>query len=196
MELKDKTIGFALCGSFCTFNKIIVELEKLCSLGTNVIPIMSETAASTDTRFGLSNDFINKIEEITKNKVIKTIKDAEQIGPKKLLDALIVAPCTGNSIAKIANGIADTSVTLAVKAHLRNLRPVIISISTNDGLSSNAKNIGTLANKKHIFLVPFAQDDFKEKENSIISKPDLIIPTLEKALDGKQIQPLLLGNLF
>lgn len=196
MELKDKTIGFALCGSFCTFHKIIVQLKGLCEKGANVIPIMSETAASTDTRFGAAADFINEIEDITKNKVIKTIKDAEKIGPKKMLDALIVAPCTGNSIAKIANGIADTSVTLAVKAHLRNLRPVIIFISTNDGLSSNAKNIGVLANKKHIYLVPFAQDDFNEKENSVISKPELIIPTCEKALDGGQLQPLLLGNLF
>lgn len=196
MELSEKTIGFALTGSFCTFKKVIPEIQKLKNLGVNIIPIMSENASSTDTRFGKATDFINEIEEITKNKVITSIKDAEPIGPKKLLDALIVAPCTGNSISKMANGIADTTVTLAVKSHLRNLRPVLIAISTNDGLSSNAKNIGVLANKKNIYFVPFGQDDFKEKENSLVAKMDLIIPALEKALEGKQIQPVLVGNNF
>jgi len=191
MELLEKTIGFALTGSFCTYRKVIPEIQKLKSTGADIIPIMSEISCSTDTRFGKATDFINEIKEITKNKVITTIKDAEPIGPKKLLDVLIVAPCTGNTISKIANGIADTSVTLAVKAHLRNLRPVIIAVSTNDGLGTNAKNIGVLINKKHIYLVPFGQDDAEKKENSLVAKMDLILPTVEKALEGKQIQPIL-----
>lgn len=196
MELREKTIGFALTGSFCTYKKVIPEIQKLKDTGAEIIPIMSETSASTDTRFGKAQDFINEIEEITKNKVIATIKDAEPIGPKKLLDILIVAPCTGNTISKIANGIADTSVTLAVKAHLRNLRPVVIAVSTNDGLSGNAKNIGVLINKKFIYLVPFGQDDFENKENSLVAKMEYILPTCEAALSGKQFQPLLAGNNF
>ena len=193
MELSEKTIGFAMTGSFCTYSKVIPEIQRLSQTGAKIIPIMSEHSSSTDTRFGKAADFIKKIEEITENKVITTINEAEPIGPKKLLDALVVAPCTGNSLSKIANGIADTTVTLAVKSHLRNLRPVVIAVSTNDGLGSNAKNIGILANKKNIFLVPFGQDDFKEKENSLVAKMDLIVPTLKKALDGRQLQPLLLG---
>ena len=191
MELLEKTIGFALTGSFCTYRKVIPEIQKLKATGANVIPIMSEISSSTDTRFGKASDFINEIEEITENKVITTIKDAEPIGPKKILDLLIVAPCTGNSISKIANGIADTSVTLAVKAHLRNLRPVVIAVSTNDGLSGNAKNIGLLMNRRNIYFVPFGQDDYKGKENSLVAKMDLIVPAIENALEYKQIQPLL-----
>lgn len=194
MELNEKTIGFALTGSFCTYHKVIHEIKKLKDAGAKIIPIMSEASSSTDTRFGKAADFIKEIEEITENTCITTIKDAEPIGPKKLLDALIVAPATGNSISKIANGIADTTVTLAVKSHLRNLRPVLIAVSTNDGLGNNAKNIGILANKKNIYLVPFGQDDFKEKANSLVAKMDLIIPSLKEALSGRQIQPLLIGN--
>ena len=131
-----KTIGFAICGSFCTFSKVIPQLELLCDKGYNVIPVMSPAAYTTDTRFGKAEDFINRIETKTGNAVIHTIKDAEPIGPKKLLDALIVAPCTGNTLGKLANGITDTSVTLAVKAHLRNGKPVIIAVSTNDALGA------------------------------------------------------------
>lgn len=195
MELSEKTIGFALTGSFCTYHKVIPEIQRLKSAGAKILPIMSEISCSTDTRFGKAEDFIKEIEEITGNKMITTIKDAEPIGPKKLLDALIVAPCTGNTISKIANGIADTTVTLAVKSHLRNLSPVVIAVSTNDGLSSNAKNIGVLVNKKNIYLVPFGQDDFKEKENSLVAKMDLILPALSKALEGRQLQPLLISNI-
>lgn len=194
MELSEKTIGFALTGSFCTYQRVIPEIQRLKDAGANIIPIMSETSSSTDTRFGKAADFIEKIEGITKNKMITTIKAAEPIGPKKLLDALIVAPCTGNSISKIANGIADTTVTLAVKSHLRNLSPVVIAVSTNDGLGSNAKNIGILINKKNIYLVPFGQDDFKEKENSLVADMTFIIPTLIAALEHRQIQPLLISN--
>ena len=191
MELLEKTIGFALTGSFCTYRKVIPEIQRLKLTGANVIPIMSEISSSTDTRFGKASDFINEIEEITENKVITSIKDAEPIGPKKILDLLIVAPCTGNSISKIANGIADTSVTLAVKAHLRNLRPVVIAVSTNDGLAGNAKNIGLLMNRRNIYFVPFGQDDYKGKENSLVAKMDLIVPTIENALEYRQLQPLL-----
>ena len=194
MELCEKTVGFALTGSFCTYSKVIPEIQRLKSTGAKIIPIMSETSSSTDTRFGKAADFIKEIEEITENKVITSVWEAEPIGPKKLLDALVVAPCTGNSLSKIANGIADTTVTLAVKSHLRNLRPVVIAVSTNDGLSGNAKNIGLLAGRKNIYLVPFGQDDYKEKENSLVAKMDMIVPALKLALEGRQIQPLLLGS--
>jgi len=193
MELREKTIGFALTGSFCTYNKVIPEIKRLKEEGADIIPIMSETSANTDTRFGKASDFIYAIEEITKHKVISTIYEAEPIGPKKLLDALVVAPCTGNSISKIANGIADSTVTLSVKSHLRNLRPVLIAVSTNDGLGGNAKNIGILANKKNIYLVPFGQDDCIEKQNSLVASMDLIIPSLKLALEGKQYQPILIS---
>ena len=188
------TIGFALTGSFCTFDKVIPKVAELVSKGANVIPIMSETAQSTDTRFGKAQDFINQLESITNNKLRYSIRDAEPIGPRALLDALIVAPCTGNTIGKLANGITDTCVTMAVKAHLRNGKPTIIAISTNDALGINAKNIGTLLNTKNIYLVPFRQDAPFEKNNSLVAKMDLIIPTLEKALEGIQIQPLILGS--
>lgn len=193
MELKEKTIGFALTGSFCTYNKVIPEIERLRSEGANIIPIMSEISASTDTRFGKALDFINTIEKITGRKVISSICEAEPIGPKKLLDLLVVAPCTGNTIAKLAYGIADSVVTLSVKSHLRNLRPVVIAVSTNDGLGSNAKNIGILANKKNIYLVPFGQDDFIEKQNSLVASMELIVPTVKSALSGVQYQPLLIS---
>ncbi len=163
MKLLEKTIGFAITGSFCTFSKVFPQVETLVNKGARVIPIMSEISYTTDTRFGKAEDNINFLEKVTGEKVIGKIKDAEPIGPKKMLDALVVAPCTGNTIAKIANGIADSSVTLAVKSHLRNKRPVVVAISTNDGLGNNAKNIGMISNMKNVYLVPFLQDDFKEK---------------------------------
>lgn len=192
MELKGKTVGFALTGSFCTYKKVIPEIKKLKDEGARVIPIMSEISASTDTRFGKASDFIGEIEKISDNKVIKTINEAEPIGPKKMLDALVIAPCTGNTISKIASGIADSTVTLAVKSHLRNMRPVVIAVSTNDGLGGNAKNIGILAGRKNIYLVPFGQDDFNEKQISLVADMKLIVPSLKNAMDGKQIQPLLI----
>lgn len=191
MKLNDKTIGFALTGSFCTFARIFPQIDALVQQGAKVIPIMSEISYTTDTRFGKAEEHIKRFEEITGQKVIASVRDAEPIGPKKLLDALVVAPCTGNSLAKIASGIADSSVTLAVKAHLRNKRPVVIGISTNDGLGNNAKNIGILANMKNIFFVPFGQDDYISKENSLVAQMEYIIPTIEQALDGVQLQPVL-----
>ena len=172
--MSNATVGFALCGSFCTFKKVIPQMKKLVDEGYKVIPIMSDTAYNTDTRFGKSMDFNKEIEEICKTEIVHTITGAEPIGPKELLDALVIAPCTGNTLGKLANGISDTSVTLATKAHLRNQRPVIIAVSTNDGLGNNAKNIGTLLNMKNVYFVPFGQDDYIEKENSLlISNPEI-----------------------
>ena len=161
-----KTIGFAICGSFCTFKSVFKEIENLVEANYNVIPIMSENAYSFDTRFGEASFWQDEFKRITKKEIIHTIKDAEPIGPKKLLDALIIAPCTGNTLAKLSNGIADTSVTLAAKAHLRNARPVVIAVSTNDALSNAGKNIGSLMNYKHTYFVPFRQDSFKNKPTS------------------------------
>ncbi len=186
------TIGYAICGSFCTFSQIIPEIINLKKSGYDILPIMSNSAYSTDTRFGKASDFITKIEEITENQIIHTIVGAEPIGPKALLDALIIAPCTGNTIAKLALGIADTSVTMAAKAHLRNSRPLIIAVSTNDALGANAKNIGLLQNSKNIYFVPYRQDNADKKPTSLVSNMNLIEKTLELALKGIQIQPMII----
>lgn len=191
MELRGKNIGFAMTGSFCVFQKAIAQLGTLAKIGANIIPIMSHNAATTDTRFGNAADFINLMEMYTGNRVITTIKDAEPIGPEGLLDLLIIAPATGNTIGKLACGITDTPVTMAAKAHLRNSKPVVIAISTNDGLGSSAKNIGILANTQHIYLVPFGQDDPYKKAKSLVAHMDLIIPTAKLALEGIQIQPVI-----
>lgn len=187
------TVGFAMCGSFCTFKKAIPQIKTLCDMGYEVIPIMSQNAYSTDTRFGAARDFIDEIETACGERVIHTIKDAEPIGPKKLLDILLIAPCTGNTLGKLANGITDTSVTLAVKAHLRNDRPVVIAVSTNDALGAAAKNIGLLMNYKNVYFVPMSQDDCIEKPNSIVADFTKIPDTVVKVLENKaQIQPILL----
>ncbi len=190
--MTDKTIGFAMTGSFCTFKKVISELENLAKTGAKILPILSETAYSTDTRFGMAKEHIEKIETITNEKIIHTIPGAEPIGPKNLLDALVIAPCTGNTLAKLANGITDTSVTMAAKATLRNQKPVIIAVSTNDGLSGSGKNIGALLNTKNIYFVPYNQDDPISKNNSLVADMSKIEETLQSALLGKQVQPLLL----
>ncbi len=158
MNLTDKAVGFAICGSFCTFDRVFDALDAMLAAGADIIPIMSETAFSTDTRFGSAKDIQDQIRSRAGRDIIHTIKDAEPIGPKKMLDALVIAPCTGNTLAKLANGIADSSVTLAAKAHLRNERPIIIGISTNDALGAAAQNIGRLLSRKHIYFVPFTQD--------------------------------------
>ena len=188
--MEKETVGFALCGSFCTFKKVIPQMKKLTDEGYRVIPIMSHTAYTTDTRFGKSRAFNEEIEELCKEKIIYTISGAEPIGPKQLLDVLVIAPCTGNTIGKIANGITDTSVTLATKAHLRNERPVIVAVSTNDALGASAKNIGLLMNSKNIYFVPMAQDDCVNKPNSIVADFDLISETVKAVLQGKQPQPV------
>lgn len=191
--MQTKTVGFALCGSFCTFKKVIPQMKKLVDNGYKVIPIMSPTAYSTDTRFGKAEDFNKEIEEICNAKIIYTIRGAEPIGPKELLDALVIAPCTGNTLGKLSNGISDTSVTLATKAHLRNQRPVIIAVSTNDALGTSARNIGTLMNSKHIYFVPMRQDDHINKPNSIVADFNYIPDTVKEVLETKtQPQPILL----
>jgi len=191
MDFFGKKIGFAITGSFCTFAKVFPQIALLKDMGAEVFPIMSEISYSTNTRFGTAQEHIRFLEETTGKKVISKIPEAEPLGPKKILDILVVAPCTGNTIAKIANGIADSSVTLAVKSHLRNKRPVVIAVSTNDGLGNNAKNIGILSNMKNIYFVPFNQDDCIEKENSLVADMELIAPTIQAALAGKQYQPVL-----
>lgn len=189
--MKDLTVGFALTGSYCTFSKVIPEIGALAKSGYKVIPVMSENVQKTDTRFGKAEDFIAEIENITGNRVLKTISDAEPIGPKKLIDALIIAPCTGNTLAKLSSGITDTSVTMAAKATLRNESPVIIAVSTNDGLACACKNIGSLLNYKNIYFVPFNQDDSVKKPRSLVADMTKIADTLEYALKGEQIQPII-----
>lgn len=184
-------VGFALCGSFCTFSHVIQQIQNLCNLGYDVYPIMSTNSYCIDTRFGKASDHIQIIESMTGHKIWHTIDQVEPIGPKKLLDILIVAPCTGNTIGKLANGIYDTAVTLAVKAHLRNDRPVVIAISTNDGLSGSAKNIGCLQNMKNMYFVPYRQDDPLKKPMSLVARMEQIPQTITLALQGKQIQPII-----
>ncbi len=190
--MTETTVGFALCGSFCTFSKAIKQMKKLVDMGYKVLPIMSANAYSTDTRFGKSEDIISKVEGITGNKVIHTIEAAEPIGPKKLCDLLIVAPCTGNTAAKLSNGITDTSVTMAVKSHLRVGRPVLLCIATNDGLGASAQNIGRLLNTKNIYFVPFGQDDPFRKPKSLVADFEQLFSSAEKALEGVQLQPVLI----
>jgi dipicolinate synthase subunit B len=191
--LSKETVGFALCGSFCTFKKVIPQMEKLVNEGYRVIPIMSHTAYTTDTRFGKAKEINEQIESICNEKIICTISGAEPIGPKELLDILVIAPCTGNTLGKLANGISDTSVTLAVKAHLRNQRPVIIAVSSNDALGTSARNIGTLMNSKNIYFVPMEQDDYINKPNSIVADFKYIPDTVREVLEtNKQPQPMLL----
>lgn len=185
------TIGFAICGSFCTFKSVFKEIENLSELGYDIVPIMSENAFSFDTRFGEAKYWQDEFRRITKKDIIHTIKDAEPIGPKKLLDILVIAPCTGNTLAKLSNGISDTSVTLATKAHLRNARPVVIAVSTNDALSGAGKNIGNLLNYKNTYFVPFRQDSFKNKPCSCVADFTLLPKTIENALNGIQLQPIL-----
>ena len=183
--------GFALTGSYCTISAVLPQIKALCELGYNVIPIVSQNVKQTDTRFGKSEDFMKTAEDLSRNKVIDSIKGAEPIGPGKMLDALIIAPCTGNTLGKLANGITDTPVTMAAKSTIRNEKPVIIAVSTNDGLGNSAKNIGALLNFRNIFFVPFGQDDHEKKPRSLVADMNMIPETLKSALEQRQIQPLL-----
>ena len=184
-------LGFAMCGSFCTFHKVFPIMEKL-ALEHNVTPVFSPAAYTTDTRFGTAQAHIRRAAEICGKDPLFTISQVEPIGPKKLLDALIVAPCTGNTLAKLSHGIADTSVTMAGKSHLRNGRPVIIAISTNDALTTAAENIGRLLARRHFYFVPFGQDDPQEKPGSMIADFARIPETVDAAIGGKQLQGILL----
>lgn len=190
-ELNGLRVGVALCGSFCTFSKVFPEIERLCGLGCEVFPIMSFNAASLDTRFGKAEEHTARLEKLTGRAVIREITTAEPIGPTKMLDILTVAPCTGNTLAKLAMSITDTPVTMAVKSHLRNARPVLIGVSTNDGLSGSAKNIGTLMNCKNIYFVPYSQDDSEKKPTSLVADFTLIPQAIIAAMSGKQLQPVL-----
>ena len=187
--MKQLRVGFALCGSFCTLSKAIAEMRELKSKGTDILPIMSENAYSVDTRFGKAADIVREIEDICGKPVIHTITDAEPIGPKKMIDILIIEPCTGNTLAKLANGINDTPVTLAAKSHIRNGGAVLLAVSTNDALA----NIGRLLNTKHIYFVPMRQDDHIKKPNSIVADFSKTYDAAVTALSGVQLEPLLLA---
>lgn len=191
MNVNGKKIGYAMTGSFCTINEAMIEMERLAFLGADVYPILSTIVTSTNTRFGRADDLRRRIELLTGKSAIDTIADAEPIGPKRLLDLVIVAPCTGNTLGKIANGITDTPVTMATKAHLRNQMPIVLALATNDGLSASAKNLGLLLNTRNVYFVPFGQDDPEMKSTSLVARFGLIVPTIELALEGKQLQPLL-----
>jgi len=190
--MKDTRVGFALCGSFCTHSEALDTLEELTSLYQEVIPIASETSVETDTRFGKARDFVTELERLCGRKVISSIQAAEPIGPQKLLDILVIAPCTGNTLAKLASGVADSAVTMAAKAHLRNGRPVVVAISTNDGLSTAARNIGELLCRKNSSL-SLRQDDPFGKPTSLVADFSKLPDTIEEALQGRQLQPLLLA---
>lgn len=191
MELGGKRIGFALTGSFCTLSKVLAELENLKKTGADILPLMSEAVWLTDTRFGSAESIKEKIRTICGREIIHDIVGAEPIGPKHIIDALVIAPCTGNTLSKIANGITDSCVSMAAKANLRNKCPLLLAISTNDGLGANGKNIGTLFNVPNVFFVPFGQDDPVGKPDSLVAHMSLLIPALECAFDKNQIQPLL-----
>ena len=187
----DQTVGFAVCGSFCTHAKAMKALEQVKARFARVIPIVSECTAATDTRFGPAHELMREMERICDRRVISSIREAEPIGPKKLLDLLIIAPCTGNTLGKLACGITDTAVTMAAKAHLRNQRPLLIAPSTNDGLTASAPNLGALLSRKYIYFVPFGQDDPVKKPTSLVADFSLVADAAQAALEGRQLQPLL-----
>lgn len=191
MSLDGIRIGFCMTGSFCTFKKAFAAAQRLVSEGAQLIPVMSFNAASISTRFGTAKENIERLENIAGRKVICTIEEAEPIGPKKMCDVMVVAPCTSNTAAKLALGLTDTPATMAVKSHLRNARPVVIAISTNDALAGCAKNIGYLQNLRNYYFVPYAQDNYEKKPNSIVADLGLVSEAVQAALDGVQLQPVL-----
>ena len=190
--MKPTRVGFAICGSFCTHSKALQALECLTQMYETVIPILSESNCSTDTRFGTAQALAERVRELTGREPVTSVREAEPIGPKGLLDVLVIAPCTGNTAAKLAAGVTDGAVTMAAKAHLRNGRPVVLALASNDGLSGGAKNIGELLNRKQYFFVPFGQDDPEKKPCSLVADFSQIIPAVEAAMEGRQLQPILL----
>jgi len=194
MQMKGIKVGFALTGSHCCLEYVIPQIRNLVREGAEVVPILSDAVNATDTRYGTGDGWKNILKEITGREAITTITEAEPIGPQKLLDVLVVAPCTGNTLAKLANGITDTAVLMSAKAQLRNRRPVVLAVSTNDGLGMNARNIGLLLNTKNIYMVPFGQDNPTGKPNSLMARWDLITETVLEALKGRQIQPVLITH--
>ena len=184
-------VGFAFCGSFCTYDQVMPALERAKARYGDVTPIISEKSAETDSRFGPAHEFIREMERICDRRVIDTIPKAEPIGPKKLLDVLVIAPCTGSTLSRLANGMSDTAVTMAAKAMWRNGRPVVVAVSTNDGLAGSAKNIAALLDKKHVFFVPYRQDDPVGKPTSLVADFSLVADAALAALEGRQLQPML-----
>ncbi len=191
MNFEGINIGYGLTGSFCTFRETIDQIKILVDLKANVYPVLSFNSQNIDTRFGKAKDFMEEIQNITSNKIIRTIEAAEPIGPKNHLDIFIIAPCTGNTLAKLNAGICDTPVLMASKAHIRNNKPVVIAVSTNDALGANMQNIGGMINKKNIYFVPFGQDDYLKKPKSIVAHFEKIPETIFKALKGEQLQPII-----
>lgn len=189
--MKKPTIGFAFCGSFCTYEAVLQGLQALKALYPDIVPIFSENSYQTDSRFGTAADFCARVADLCGRPVLHTLSEVEPFGPRKLLDLLVIAPCTGNTIAKLANGIADSAVTLACKAHLRNGRPVVLAVSTNDGLAANAENIGKLLARRHFYFVPFGQDNAEKKPTSLVADMKRIPETVTAALRGEQLQPIL-----
>lgn len=194
MSLQGLSIGIGLTGSHCTFDQVIPRVEEMVNQGAQVYPYMSPEASQADTRFGAAAEWKERIARVTGKEPVTTMVGAEPVGPQGLLDVMVIVPCTGNTLAKLAGGITDTAVLMAAKAQLRNLKPVVLAISTNDGLGINARNIGILINMKNIFLVPFGQDNPDKKANSLVARLDYLIPALEFALQGKQIQPVLVQH--
>lgn len=186
------TVGFALTGSHCTLEEIMPQIKRFVDHGAKVVPIVSNTVMTTDTRFGKSEDWLEQIREITGNEIISSIVEAEPLGPSKLLDVMVIAPCTGNTTSKLANAMTESPVLMAAKAQMRNQRPLVLAISTNDGLGLNATNIAKLLITKNIYFVPFGQDAPSVKSNSLVARMDLIMETCEMALNGKQLQPMLI----
>ena len=194
MELKDKRVGLGITGSFCNFNRVQEIIISLKNEGAEIIPIVTRNVAETSTRFYDKDEFLKMLEDNTGNTVVDTIVKAEPLGPKNMIDIMIICPCTGNTLAKFANGITDSPVLMAAKAHIRNNKPVVIGISTNDGLGQNLKNIAELINNKDTYFIPFRQDDYLAKPKSLVNDYNKIIDTLKHALDGKQLQPVLAIN--
>jgi len=191
MDWNGKTVGYALSGSHCTFEEVMPQIQRFVDAGANVIPIVPSTLITTDTRFGTAEKWRNELTRITGNEIIASIVQAEPLGPSKKIDVLTIAPCTGNTTSRLANAITDSAVLMAAKSQMRNGRPIVIAISTNDGLGLNAANIAKLLVTKNIYFVPFGQDDPINKPNSLVARMDLIMEACEAALQGKQLQPLL-----
>lgn len=194
MTLQGKVVGFGMCASHCNLERALGALEQLVQTGAEVIPILSHNTVNTATRFGSGLDWVRRTEEITGRPVLRDIPEVEPFGPKKTLDVMAVVPCTGNTLAKLANAITETPVAMAVKATLRNGRPVVLAVTTNDGLGLNAKNLGLLLAARGFYFVPFGQDHPFTKPTSIEADFDLLIPTIEAALEGRQLQPLLIDR--
>jgi dipicolinate synthase subunit B len=192
MNWQGITVGFALTGSHCTFDEVMPQIQRFIDAGAKIIPIASHTLMTTDTRFGTSEHWQQQLKDITGNDIISTIVSAEPLGPSKLLDVLVIAPCTGNTTSKLANAMTESAVLMAAKAQMRNQRPLVLAISTNDGLGLNAANIAKLLITKNIFFVPYGQDAPIAKPNSLVARMDLIMPTCESALQGKQFQPMII----